>query len=814
MPSNMSGFPAMCQILYEDVRYSIRTLLRAPVFTAIAILTLAVGVGVNTAVFSVVNAVMLRALPYQNSDRLIALWEIEGSRHYEHSTVSPANLIEYQRQNHSFTGLAGYDLATLNLTESGPPQRLWAEKATYNLLSVVGVQPERGRAFLPEEDRPGSNHVAILSHEFWRRQFGSDPNILGRKLKLDGELYQIIGILPRGLELPSQFGQSDRIALYLPAAYPADLLASHGDHEIDVVGRLKNGVTLPQAQADLSRISAWLARTYRDSRDTRAQIGALRDNIIRNVRTSLLILLAAVGLVWLVACVNLANLLLARATGRRREVAVRIALGATRARVIAGLLAFSTLLASIGCACGLMLGSALEQLLVKLAPADIPRLDSVHLDWRVFALMTLLSLASGILFGLFPAWQVSKARPIESLKASERGLAAASVLRWRAVLMTAEIAFSAVLLIGGGLLLKSFVLLNAVDLGFEPEHVLAAVINLPQTSYPDAGRRLAFFQQLETRAGALPGVQSVAFANRFPLRGGWSGGFQLDSIHGPLEADLQAVSPGYFPTLGISLLRGRSFTPADRKGTPPVALVNLAFATKFLPGQDPLVHRFRRNPRAPWISIVGVAGNIRRNGKEATIVPEIYLSAAQTDVYPVAIADFAVRTQADPRKLLAALQQQVWAIDKDLPLTNVKTLDEVISASVAHRRFQALLVVLFAAVALGLALVGIYGVISYSVAQRTAEIGVRVALGAQRSDILGLVLRQASLFIVIGLAAGLTSALALSRYLASSLFEIKPSDPATYFAVAALLACVALAACWIPARRATRVDPVVALRYE
>jgi putative ABC transport system permease protein len=808
-------------ILGQDLRYSVRTLRNSPTFAALGILTLALGIGVNTAVFSAVNAIVLRSLPYVDADRLVALWETFGQNRNERRSVAPANLPDYQRQNRVFTDMAGYALVSRNLTESGPPQRLWAEQATWNLLSVLGVRPERGRAFLAAEDRPGNDHEVIVSHEFWQKQFGSDPNILGQKVKLDGEPYRIIGVLPPGFKLPNQFGLADPIVLYLPAAYPADLLASHGDHEIQVVARLKPDISLPRAQANLDRISEWLAKTYPGSRETRAQIGMLRDHVTRDVRTSLLVLLAAVAVVWLVACVNIANLLLARAITRQREIAVRVALGASRLRIITGLVVFSLVLASAGCFSGLVLGVGLERLLIKLAPADIPRLHAVHFDWRVFTVMSLLSAVSGVLFGLFPAWHVSKTRPGESLKTSERAFAGTAVMRWRGALTTSEIALSLILLVGSGLLLKSFVLLNAVDLGFETEHVLAAVINLPSIRYATADERLAFFEQLETRVGAIPSVVGVGFANHLPLRGGWGGGLQIDAVNSPsgglaqFDVDLQAVNPGYFTTLGISLLKGRSLTPADRKGTLPVALVNRSFVRKFLAGQDPLQHRIRRGPQSPWISIVGIVSDIRRDGKTSDVVPEVYFAAAQTDLYPVHLADFAIRAQGDPRKLLSAIQQNVWAIDKDLPLLmNAKTLDEIISASVSHRRFQALLIILFAGIALVLALVGIYGVISYSVAQRTAEIGIRVALGAQRKDILGLVLRQASIFISVGIFGGIAGAFGLSRYLSSSLFAIKPSDPATYIVATILLACVALIACLVPARRAARTDPIVALRYE
>jgi putative ABC transport system permease protein len=820
----------------QDFRYALRTLRKSTGFTTVAVLVLALGIGVNSAIFSVVEGVMLQPLPYPEPDRLVSLWEdltreapakwntsgrsIGGATtasQPHRMTVSPANLLDYTRQNHVFSGMAGVAQVGKNLTESGPPERIFGEKVTASYFPVLGVQPIRGRAFTGDDDRPGADPVVILSHERWQQRFGSDPNLIGSALKLDGEKFTVIGVMPPTFRSPGQFGFPDKLQFYVPAAYPPDLLASHGDHEVGVIARLAPGVSIRRAQAELDSISSQLQQAHPDSnRGIRAVIAPLGEDIVRNVRSSLWVLFGAVSLILLIACSNVANLLLVRAVGRQREISIRFALGATRFRVVRELVTQSAALTLMGLGVGILFGAWTQRLLVSLAPANIPRLEDIALNFRVVAFTSLLSLATGILFGVLPAWQVSKARPSESLKATSRNLAGASIMRWRAVLMMGELALSMILLTGAGLLLKSFILLRGVDLGFEPERVLAMNINLPETTYSDANRRLAFFDQLGEGVSRLPGVQSVAFANRMPMRGGWGGGLQVESPTGEVtgEADFQAVNPGYFQTLGIPLHQGRSFTPSDRAGSAPVAVVNMAFVRRFLSNEDPLGRRFRRSRRDPWINIVGIAGDIRRGGKAAPLNPQVYLAAAQTALYPVRLADFAVRAPGDPRSLTMAIQKQVWAIDKDQPVTNVKTLDEVISDSVAQRRFQMLLLLLFAGLAMLLALVGVYGVAGYSVSQRTAEIGVRIALGAQRADILALILRQTMLVVAAGIAIGAAGAYYLSRYMASLLFSVKPSDPLTYITLAALLIGTTLTACYIPARRACAIDPTVALRYE
>ena len=810
----------------NDLRYSLRLLSKSPGFTLTAIVTLALGIGVNSGIFSIIDAVMLRPLPYTDPGRLVSIWESYtqmpsvmkssgAGRRPGRTTVSPANLVDYQAGAKAFAGIAGHDFAAMNLTGAGSPERIWGERITSNYFDVLGVQPQFGRGLLAEEDRPGAPNVAVISHELWERRFGLDPNLIGNSIQLDGVKYRVVGIMAPGFQSPAQFGFSDHLQFFVPAAYPADLLASHGDHEINVVARLAPGATIPQAQAELDAISKRLAEQFpKSNTGIKTAMAPLADDIARGVRTSLLVLLGAVGLILLIACANLANLLMVRAAGRQREISIRMALGASRARIIVELMIQSLVLSAFGCAAGLALGNWTRQLLVRLAPSGIPRLDSAGIDSRVLLFTLALSCLTGILFGLFPALQVSTARPVESLKSNERSVAGGAILRWRSILMSAEIALSMMLLIGAGLLLRSFVALNAVDLGFATEHVLAMNVNLPDAHYKTPEQRAAFFDDLTDRVTALPGVIAAGVSNRMPLRGGWSGSFQIEGLNDDSDADLQAVSPGYFQTLGLSLTRGRLLTPADRNGAPLVAIVNAAFVRSLLNGQDPLGRRARRHKDAPWFTIVGVVSDLRRDGKAGAVNPEIYFPAAQTNLYPVRLADFAFRASGDPKALIVAVEQQIWAIDRDQPVTSVKTLDQVISDSAAERRFQTILLALFAALALGLALVGVYGVIAYSVSQRTGEIGLRIALGAARGDILRLVIGHAMLRVAAGIAAGVLGAYGLSRSLATMLFAIKPTDPPTYVAVAALLSLIALAACYVPARRATKVDPMVALRYE
>jgi putative ABC transport system permease protein len=819
----------MWERFFQDLRQGARALAKAPGFTAVAVLTLALGLGINTAIFSAVSAVMLRPLPYPQPDRLISLWEENTRQEAQGSssgvqagragssartTVSVANIDDYVKSG-AFEGVASYALQPVNLTGIGTPERIPSEEVTWNFFSVLGIAPARGRAFLPEEDRSGAL-AAIVTDGFWQRRLGAAGDALGRSILLDGQPCRIVGILPPGFQSPLQIGLKTPVEVYLTASYSSDLLTNRGDHEVNVVARLKAGVSVASAQAALNTVSANLGRQYPDTnRWIRAAVAMLRDDLARGVEQSLLALLGASGLIVLIACVNVANLLMVRAAGRRHESSVRMALGAGRTGLMRQLLTEGLLIAAAGCLAGIALGRALMAGLTAIAPPGIPRIESARLDWRVFVVSAALAAATALIFGMAPAWQASQAKPVDALRTSARGMGGAAQARWRTVLTIAEVALSLILLVGAGLLLRSFSALMRVDLGFQPDHVIAMNVSLPQSHYPDATARLQFFERLEERLRALPGVQSVAYANRMPMRGGWSSGIFLDGDPDRRSSpDFQAVNPGYFQTLGIPLLRGRSLNAQDTAASTPVAVVNLSFGRQLLEGGDPVGHFMQRGPGAPKILIVGVVNDIRRAGKEGEMKPEVYLCAGQTQLYPVQIADLAVRTAGDPHALVNAISSEVWAIDKDQPVTNVRTLDEVIDLAVSERRFQTLLLAIFAAVAVALAIVGIYSVLAFSVSQRIAELGIRVALGARPAAIFRLVLRQAGTLIATGIVLGIAGAYGLTRFLQDLLFQVKATDWRAYAGAAALLAAVGVIAALIPARRGARVDPMVVLRQE
>ncbi|HVT59140.1 MAG TPA: ABC transporter permease [Thermoanaerobaculia bacterium] len=802
-----------------EIRYALRLLRKSPGFSLTAILTLALGIGVNSGIFSVVDAVMLRPLPYPHPEELVAVAENEGGQGGDHGAVAVANLRDYA-QNHVLTGIVHLGTERKNLTGGGPPEQLFGVRATYNFFSVLGIQPALGRAFLPEEDRFGARHVTVLGHELWRRRFGGDLAIVGKSILYDGQPYTVVGVMPERFEAPLQFGSTLALSFYVPAAFDPELLANRGDHEDHALARLRPGVTLAQARAEMTAISLRLAQLYpKTNGNVRLVLTPLRRWLTGRVRTPLLVLLGAVGLVLLIACANVANLLLARGVGQVREVAIRVALGASRGRVLRELLAQSAVLAAAGCAAGLLAGSWVSRALVALAPQDIPRLHSAALNFDVVAFCLGLAAATVLIFGLLPALVTSNVGPRESLLAARGVLGGSAPLRWRGALMATEVGLALTLLIGSGLLLKSFLLVSHIDPGFRPDHVLILDVNLPPAGYPAAPARLAFFEQLQQRVERLPGVVAAGFG-RLPLRGHWSSLFETaenpvaNPPAGGLEADFQMVSAGYFPTLGIPVLQGRAFATGDRDGGEPVVIVNQALARRYYPNGSALGHRIRRLGSKSWRTIVGIVGEVHLFGQDQAVAPQVYLPAAQTDSYPMPIATFAMLATGPPLHLAQAVQREVWAIDKDQPVTRVASLGEVVSDSLAQRRFQMGLLLLFALLALTLALVGIYGVISYAVERRTAELGLRIALGARRQHILGMVVREGMSLVGLGIVLGLAGALASSRVLASLLFRVAPFDPATFAALAALAAATALAACLVPALRAARVDPMTALRSE
>ncbi len=807
----LHGFPRL-ETLGRDAALAVRRLRRAPGFTLAAVATLSLAIGANAALFALVDAVVLRPFPYPEPDRLVAIVERTGSGR---SSIAPANIADYRVP--AFESLAAWHFGEKDLSDGGRPETLFTHEVTHDFFSVLGVGPVLGRPFLPEEDREGGPKVVILSDGLWRSRFAADPAILGREVRLDRVPHRVVGVLPPDFNPPA--GMAGRpISLYLPAQFPAELLSNRGDHETNLVARLSRGATLEAARASIHAVSERLGRDFPETnREVRADVVALDHDVTRAVRGSLLLLWGCVAAVLAIACLNVANLQVVRALSRQREMAITRALGASRGRLVTGLVVESLLLALVGGALGIVLAQSLLTGLVALAPAGTPRLSMAAIDGRVLGFSLLLTLLSGVLFGLVPALTATRT-PFALLQSGAREHSSRAVLRWRAALVAGQVGIALVLLLTATLVVRSMIRLNGVALGFETERVVAARVKLPPLRYPDGPRRLAFFEELEQRLAARPGVESVAFANALPLRGGWGTGIEVE---GRLstdprgdDADAQAVSPGYFRTLGIPHLAGRGLEPRDREGAPYVALVNEEFARRYSPGESALGKRFRRGSKAPWIEIVGVVGSLRRDGPDAAPAPQIYLPAAQTGTYPVRLADVAVRGTGGPATLAALVQAEVEAIDPEQPVSRVMSLDEALSRDVAQRRFGLALLTGFALTALLLTLVGIYGVAAYAVGQRTPELGERMALGASSPRILGLVVRSVLAQVLGGVAIGLPFAFFAARALGGLLYEIAPTDPVSFALVPLLLLGAGLAAALGPARRATRVDPVAALRWE
>ena len=808
------GFPTL-ESLRRDLAHAIRSLIKAPVFALVSVVTLALGIAVNVAIFSIVDAVVLRPLPYPDADRLIAIWEMnDGGR----MVVAPGNLADY-RAAVSFSGIAGLAARTRNLTGTAEPETLQTEEVTPNYFAVLGVSPAIGRTFVDDDGNTTSAKVAMLSDAFWRRRFGGDPSVLGRRILLDNVPHEIVGVLPaRFKSLFDLIGTEPR-SIWVPAVYPPELLANRGDHEIRLVARLAGDVSVAAARAELTAIAERLARDHPDTNgNVRAAMQPLRDDVVRNVRVSLVVLLLTVAVILTIACVNVANLFLARGVWRRREIALRFALGATRTRVVTTLVAESLVLATAACVVGAVAASWITNLLLAVAPRDIPRLDAVGMDARVLAYVATVALATGLLFGAIPAWQAGHARPLDALASSGRVVAGRAVMRWRNALMVVQIALSALLLVGAGLMVKSLARLNSVPLGFQTSQVVTMRMTLPESRYPTAEARLQFFQRLDERLTTAPGVDDIGYANNLPLRGGWSSGFGIDGEplppSGYFQADFQAVSAGYFRVLDIALTRGRWFESEDHAHAPAVAVVSRLFEQRFLRGQSALARALRRGPSMPPITIVGVVEDVRRDGPLSELQPQVYLHAAQTTTYPVRLADLAIRTTHSPERTLGIVRAAVSVIDPEQSISNVRTLDDLLAAGSAAQRFQALLFSMFALLALVLASVGTYGVVSYLVSQRTAEIGVRLALGASSWTIYRWLLGRTALVVLTGAMAGLIVARWLGRYVSTLLFEVQAGDPASYLLAAGVLLTVAFLASLLAGRSAVRIDPTQALRYD
>jgi putative ABC transport system permease protein len=813
--------------LRQDIRYALRGLRRSPGFTVVAVLALALGIGANTAIFSAVNAVLLRPLRYEDPARIV--WLAETSRHMDDMSVALLNFADWQERNRSFSAMGLVRSQSFTLTGGDRPQRLEGYLVSSGYFAALGVEPLLGRAFLPGEDKEGAARVAVLHHRLWRDRFASDPGVLGTTLLLNGEPTTVVGVMPAG------FDEDDEVDLYVPLGPYLPQLPQNRDYHPGFYGvaRLKPGVTPAAAQSDMSAVARTLAEEYPDSNEGNGvSVQRLTDVIVGDVRPALIVLLAAVGFVLLIACANVANLLLARAEARSREIVIRTSLGAGRWRLVRQMLTESAVLSLAGGLVGLLLAVWAIHALVAFDPGNIPRVREVGVDARVLAFAFGVSLLTGLLFGLAPALRATRPDLSSTLKEGATGVVAGfRGQHLRGALVVTEVALTLVLLVGAGLMLKSFEQLRGVDPGFSAPHVITMKLPAPQGPDPDGARWETFYKDAVERVATLPGVEAAAASSAQPLEGGGSeSGVVAEGRPFPTSPDegtlvqWQTVSPGYFRTMSVPLLRGRDFNGADDARAAPVAIIDRTLADKFWPGENPVGKRLAfefkgetmADPQPIWREIVGVAGHVKHYGLNGVDRVQLYAPLSQRPLWiqPERPMTLFVRAEREPESVAGAVRAEVGRIDPDVPVYRVETMEQVVSNELAQPRFSSLLLGAFAGLALTLASVGIYGLVAYTVSRRTREIGLRMALGARAADVLRLVVAQGMVLVAIGLAVGLVAALVLGRLLASQLYAVSASDPATFAIVALLLLAVTLAASWIPARRATRVDPLVALRYD
>ncbi len=792
----------------HDLRFGGRLLIKKPAFTAIAVITLALGIGANTAIFSVVNSVLLRPLPYPTPERLVTM----------RSNQSVPDLEDIRSRCQSFEYFGGAVMQPQDYTGDGEPLQVQASLINADLFKALGAKAAIGRTISDEEDRFGADPAVVLAHGFWQRTFGGDANIIGKTIQLSGKTYTVIGVMPADFIMPTEVPDvwaSVRVVNPIAAQF-------RGVHFLRTYIRLKPGVSLSQALGEMEGIDQWLSQQYpEENKGRRTVLLSLHERVVANTRSALLILLGAVGLVLLIACANFANLLLARAAGRRREIVIRAALGAGRWRLIRQMLTESTLLSVLGGAGGLLLATWGVDLLTALKPANLPRLSSIGIDVWVLAFTLGVSILTGIVFGLVPALSASKLDVNEALK--EGGRASTGGIgrhRVRSLLVVSEIALALVLLIGAGLLIKSIWKLRTIDPGFNPENLLTMRIELPESRYKEIPKQIQFRERALEAVNAIPGAQA-AMISELPMTENLMHNFVIDG-RPPLapgeepELETRTVAGDYFRTMGIPVLQGRDFTAQDRADAPPVGLVNDSFVREYFPNENPIGGRIawaRGNPRR-WMTIIGVVGDVKHYGLNLPELPAFYNSYEQQDQPWKRWTYLAVRADGNTGALAGQVKNQIWSVDKQIPVTKLRTMTDVMAASLAAQRFNMTLMGIFAAVALVLAAIGIYGVVSYSVTQRTHEIGIRMALGAETGDVLRIVLRQGLQLAGIGVALGIGAAFALTRVMSSLLFGVSATDPVIFAGISIILTGVALGATFIPARRATKVDPMIALRYE
>ncbi|HXI91461.1 MAG TPA: ABC transporter permease [Blastocatellia bacterium] len=804
------------ELLLADIRYASRMLIKRPVFTAVAVITLALGIGANTAIFSVVNAVLLNPLPYANPSELTLIWLQHPPTNQFQQPVSFPDFNDWQAQSQSFERIVATRTVSVNFTDGNEPERVNGARVSAGFLSMLRVKPVAGRDFLESEAQPGGAPVALIGYKLWQERYGGDASLIGRAVSIDTTSYTIVGVLPRSFYYPTPDTQ-----VYIPLIQGKNETA-RGSRFLRLTGRLKPGVSLGEAQAELDIIAGRIAKQYPDSNaGVGVQLVPLHEQVVGKIRPALMILFGAAACVLLIACVNVANLLLARATARRAELAVRTALGASRLRLIRQLLTESVLLSLVGGFLGTLIAMWGVPALTSISASSIPRVEEVSVSLKALLFTLVISLATGVLFGIVPALQSSGKRLTENLKEGRRGATGGAMhQRLLNLLVAGEVGLAVVLLAGAGLMVRSFISISGVAPGFNPKGVLTIGIGLTQPIYADIQQQSRFYERLTEKVRALPGVESAAGVNRVPLLGfnsSTSFTFQGKPVQAGNEptADCRIATPNYFKTMGIPLLKGREFTEHDLKDAPEVVVINQAMAEQFLPNEDPIGKRLQIYPNPPrWREVVGVVGDVKLLGLDADINPAIYVPLTQNPYAGAMRSSYlAVRTSGDPGSVAVPIRGEMKTVDSGVPVAQVRLLEDIVADSVAPQRLIMWLLVAFAGLAALLAAVGIYGVMAYSVTERTHEIGVRMALGAGSTDMLRMVMLDGAKVTAAGIIAGLAAAFALTRVMSTLLYKVSAADPITFAGISALIVCVSLVASYIPARKASHVDPMVALRY-